>query len=351
MANFFSNYSKNKRLEKASILYTLAVYIMINPEKGVSALQESYPEIIDKIIKKNTLKSSNLIEGISSRFILKVKSLVTKFIPVEEGWNQGLGFYIAFEIFKEVILIYPENLRSWWKIIGILHRERRNDEAFSYYLKMPNQKINEDDMDVTWEVPIILGMLISVKKNKEAHDVLDDVLYKFFKNKNDSPKKLFFLRSLAWEINFLSKESIKDYIKLIRSIDKLIIPIIIKEIIVKVYVFINEENLNEALSWVNMGLEYDSNNRDCLNIKKEIEKDLKEGNAWDSMKSAEDFFRYLYRRLVHRFHPDLSKNDNERIEKTKIMSEINRAKSSNNLEELKKITQNHAPDWVKYFRF
>ena len=147
-------------------------------------------------------------------------------------------------------------------------------------------------------------------------------------------------------------DKINDYIDLIKNIDdKSLMIDLAKNIALKAHSAINNDNLKEALFWINVAIGINPDNKDFLNLKKEIEQDLKEGNTWDSVKSADDFFRYLYRRLAHRFHPDLAKNDSDRDINTKIMSRINNAKSDNDLQELKKIAEEHAPDWVKYFNF
>jgi len=348
MAIFFSNYVANKKLKKSESLCSLATLIILNLNEGLQLLQEGYPEIITKIKKKNSILSEDSAKSISSQFISKIKSFITTEIPIEKNWKQSPEWYLAYEIYQEAALICPENSDPWWRIIEILHHEGRNNEAFAKYSAMPNQKIDEYDMIYT--IPIIIGMLISVGRKKEATDLAGDILYKFSTAEKGSSKDAF-LSALLWESHYLTIDKINDYIDLIKNIDQSLMIALAKNIVVNAHSAINDDNLKDALAWINIATEIHTDNQEFLNIKKEIEKDLKEGNTWDSIKSADDFSRYLYRRLAHRFHPDLAKNDSERVEKTKIMSKINKAKGDNNLQELKKIAQEHAPDWVKYFKF
>lgn len=348
MSNIFSSYLVNKKLKKSESLCTLARLIILDPGQGLRFLQEFHSGIITKIKKKNTKPPENLAKKISSQFISGIKSFITTEIPIEEGWKQEPEWYIALEVYKEAVLICPKNPNPRWQIIAILHRDGRNDEAFAQFSTMPNQKI--DEFDMVSLTPNIVGMLVSVGRKKEANDMITGVLHKFLSGEKHDSKEMF-LGLLLFETYYLTIEKINDFIDLIKNIDQSLITSLAKNIANKARIFINKDNLREALAWINVALDVHSENQEFLNIKKEIEQDLKEGNTWDSIKSEAEFFNYLYRRLAHRFHPDLAKNDNERTKKTKIMSEINRARSDNNLGELKKIAREHASDWIKYFKF
>lgn len=348
MANFFSNYIANKNFKKSESLCSLATLIILDLDKGIVFLQEYFPEIIDKIRKKNAKLPEKLTKTISSQFISKIKSFVFPTIPIEKDWTQGPEWYLAYEIYQEAILVCPENSDPWWRIIEILHRERRNEEAFVQYSAMPNQKIDECDMIYT--TPAIVGMFISVGGKKEAVDLTQGILHKFSSTENNNSKDAF-LSMLLGEAFYINIERINDYIDLIKEIDQSLLIDLARNFSCNARSNINNDNLKEALEWIDTALRIDPANQEFINTKKEIEQDLNEGNTWDSIKSKDDFSRYLYRRLAHRFHPDLTKNDNERIERTMIMSEINKARSENNLQELKKIAQEHASDWVKFFKF
>src|SRR3989339_336187 len=348
MSNFFSKYATNKKFKKSEALCSLATLIILNPNEGLRFLHEGYPEIITRIQKKNTKFSEKPTGSISSQFISKMKSFITTEIPIEKNWKQGPEWYLAYGTYQEAILTCPENSDPWWRIIEILHHEGRNDEAFAQYSAMPNQKIDEYDMVYT--TPIIIGMLISVDKKVVANDLTMGVLYKFSANEKRNSKDAF-LSALLCESHYLTIDKINDYIDLIIHIDQSLMTELAKNIALKAHSAINNGNLKEALTWINVALEIHADNQEFLNIKKEIEQDLKEGNTWDSIKSVDDFFRYLYRRLAHRFHPDLAKNDSDRDINTKIMSRINKAKSDNDLQELKKIAKEYTPDWVRYFIF
>jgi len=272
MFNFLNNYNTKQRFKKSESLCNIADIILLgNLNKGIQLLGDTYPEIMNNIINKNT-DEKDLPKNLSSHIFSNIRSLfIGKTISIEKGWKQSPETYIALQIYKEAALICPENPYPSWQVIKILHSEKRNKEAFTYYSKMPNYKINSFDIATT--MPAAVCMLNLVDHEKEAIDITMGILSMFSDEKKNDSKKLFF-ELLLDDINCLRIDDLDKHIKFIENINPLLLEALAKKIAFNAFL-ISKDNPKEGLAWIVVALSIDPDNQKFLSTKKEIEQDLK----------------------------------------------------------------------------
>ena len=122
---------------------------------------------------------------------------------------------------------------------------------------------------------------------------------------------------------------------------------------------VQEDKLFEAIQYVDCAISsevesfFGVGNRDkVLTLQKDIREEIEEVKKWDSISAMSDdeFLRFLFKRLVFRLHPDFERDEIKRVEKTKIMQEINQIHNEKDLMKLEKVVRQHVPKWSKYLR-
>lgn len=345
MFNFISSYLNDQKFKKSETLCTIASMIMLGMPDGFKFLNDYDPEIMGEIAKR---KYNNGNTTLFSDFKYYIKSTILSEIPIDEGWQHDPELYMALEIFREAVIVCPDNSNPSWRILEILYREGRNSEAILVYDGMVNHKIDEYDMINT--TPNIIGMLISEGRSEEAKVIAENVINKV-SVKDELISIEAFNSNLLWGISNIKIDKIRDYINLLLTLDSSHGPKIAEQIIYKIKPLTNDENFIEALDWVNIAIEIQPQNKNYLDLRKEIKELSVKLNEWSQIKTKEELMRYLFRRLAFKYHPDLAENEEKRTENNKIMSEINIARGSNNLNELKEIAKKYTPEWTKYYKF
>lgn len=74
------------------------------------------------------------------------------------------------------------------------------------------------------------------------------------------------------------------------------------------------------------------------------ERERTENKDWDEIKTKEEFYISLHRRLVDRFYPKIA-SDPDWSQKIEISREINTCHQARDLEGLKSVAKKYAPDW------
>lgn len=323
------------RIKEAESLCSLATIFLLDKEKGIKFINEWYSEFSNKYPK----------------LLRTIKGILNK------SGQKNVESIIAIEIYKEAILIDPENLYAQWQIINWLHQNGDDIAAYDFYISMKSHKI--DKVDLINEIPILTSILIAVGQKEQGDIIFDNYLSDLIKEKDYKSVGLLFDLLIEEAIN-INLEKINDFIALIQEYNGSILSEFSREgsfiqTLAKIFFLkskntFNDEKLREAFDWIKIANKLNPENKEFLDFYNEIERDLRESISWESIKSKEGFLSYLYRRLAHRFHPDLIKNkdSNEIHKQTEIMIEIN--KSKNNYEALRKICEKYAIDWLKYFQ-
>jgi len=284
----------------------------------------------------------------------------------------------ALELYQQAILICPENPLPYWNVIDCLHGKKRDAEAFNLFEKVQKldyQIILSEFKDNKWLTlsgampvlaivrPSVIGMLIFLNKIDLAKTILIQELERLHMTKIGFDYSIFG-SSLGSEMLRLSINDSKRLINLLAetvfggylSNEKwqLIKFNCINNMGLKIRYLLKENKFSEALEGIDFILSSEIKysqfiNRDeLIKLQKSIPEEIEEAKKWDLNRSNNDFLRFLFKRLAFKFHPDLATDENDKIEKTKIMQEINRDKED--MQKLENIVNKHMPEWSKYIR-
>ncbi len=288
----------------------------------------------------------------------------------------------SFELYNQAILECPENPGPYWPVIARLHEKKKDEEAYDLFQKvmaLDNQIILEfrNDPKLSWFnqsgaipsltilMPAVIGMLTTLGKDDEARNMLIRQL----QNLQNGDRKFdrgSFKDMFATEILTLSFSNGKKLLSLLTEIAlDGYMPVeewqsysdaCVEMIVLKAKFLLREGELSEALACIDFALGAEVKNFSFISIsqiselQRAIRQEIEESEKWSSIKSDDEFLHYLFKRLAFRFHPDLATDEKDRVEKTKVMQEINRANEEKDLTKLEEIVHKYVPKWSKYMR-
>lgn len=294
-----------------------------------------------------------------------------------------------FELYQQAILVCPENPVPYWQAVAFLHRKKRDEEAFGFFQKVKNldyqvfSEILNNFENNQWlgdlmfgspldslamSKPEAVGMLVALGKLDIAKETLSSSMLFFWEDERRgiwSPWGRF-MDGLPSAVSALPLDDSKKFIRILIEISmekglpeselQPCYDACIERMALGAFCLARVGKLPEALAIVEFALNAEvksfrnTSRNELIALQETIHGEMKGAKKWDQVMSDDEFLNFLFKRLAFKFHPDLEKDEKERVKKTKIMQEINHAKDEKDMEKLEEIVRKYIPEWIKYLR-